>query len=90
MKYVLLYRTAGDGLAKAPALFPEHAARYQEFHRDGRLLMVGAFGDPQTEGSMAIFKSQEAAQAFVDGDPFVAHGVVDGWEIRAWNEVLAP
>ena len=90
MKYVLLYRTAEDGLAKAPGLFPEHAARYQEFHGDGRLLMVGAFGDPLTEGSMGIFSSRQAAQAFVDGDPFVAHGVVDGWEIREWNEVLVP
>ncbi|HYY04955.1 MAG TPA: hypothetical protein VE997_00155 [Candidatus Limnocylindria bacterium] len=32
----------------------------------GALLMVGTFGDPQAEGSMAIFSSREAAEEFVD------------------------
>ena len=34
---------------------------------------------------MAVFRTREAAEAFVAGDPFVANGVVKGHEIRGWN-----
>jgi hypothetical protein len=46
--------------------------------------MVGTFADPQTEGSMAIFTTREAAEEFATGDP-----VVRRWELREWNEALA-
>jgi uncharacterized protein YciI len=26
----------------------------------------------------------------IAGDPFVQHGLVAGWTVRPWNEVLAP
>jgi uncharacterized protein YciI len=38
---------------------------------------------------MAIFTTRAAAQEFVDGDPFVLNGVVQAWDIREWNEILA-
>lgn len=90
MKYVLFYESADDVLSKAPAHFPAHSKRLEEFHGRGTLLMVGTFGDPQKEGSMAIFTTREAAEEFVAGDPFVEHGVVRAWHIREWDEVLAP
>ena len=90
MKYVLFYESADDVLNKAPAHFPAHQARLQEFHARGDLLMVGTFGDPQEQGSMAIFATRAAAEAFVEGDPFVLNGVVRRWEIREWNEALVP
>jgi uncharacterized protein len=89
-KYVLFYESAEDVMSKAPAHFPAHRARIDEFHDRGDLLMVGTFADPQTQGSMAIFRTRQAAENFVAGDPFVLNGVVRGWEIREWNEVLAP
>jgi uncharacterized protein YciI len=89
-KYVLLYESADDVLEKAPAHFPAHSERLQRFHRQGDLLMVGAFGDPQAEGSMAIFTTREAAEDFVAEDPFVLNGVVRGWQIREWAEALVP
>jgi len=52
--------------------------------------MVGTFANPQEEGSMAVFTTREAAEEFVRGDPFVLNGVVSNWDIRGWNEVLAP
>ena len=90
MKYVLFYESADDVLSKAPVHFAAHHERLQEFHARGDILMVGTFGDPQEQGSMAIFPTRAAAEAFVDGDPFVVNGVVRRWEIREWNEVLAP
>jgi uncharacterized protein YciI len=88
VKYVLLYTAAEDVLQTAPQHFAAHSARIGEFHGRGDILMVGTFGDPVTQGSMAVFPTREAAEAFVEGDPFVAHGVVRAWEIREWDEVL--
>ncbi len=88
-KYVLFYESADDVMSKAPLHFEEHRARLLEFHGRGELLMVGTIADPQTQGSMAIFPTREAAETFVAGDPFVLNGVVRAWEIREWNEVLA-
>jgi uncharacterized protein YciI len=88
-KHVLFYTSADDVLAKAPEHYPAHSARCDEFHARGSLLMVGTFGDPQREGSMAIFTTREAAQEFVSEDPFVLNGVVSRWRIREWNEVFA-
>lgn len=85
MKYVLLYEAAEDLATKAPPHFPAHNARLDEFTARGTLLMVGPFGNPQDEGSMAIFTTREAAEEFVREDPFVLEGVVRAWEIRAWD-----
>ena len=88
VKYVLLYESADNVAEKAPVHFAAHSERLQQFHGDGSLLMVGAFGDPQAEGSMAIFTTREAAEAFVAEDPFVLNGVVRSWQIREWHEAL--
>ncbi len=90
MKYVVLYESADDVATKAPQHFPAHKARLDEFQADGTLLMVGTFADPQADGSMAIFSTRDAAEAFVAGDPFVEHGVVRAWRLLEWNEMLAP
>jgi uncharacterized protein YciI len=89
MKYVLFYESADDVRAKAPLHFPAHRARYEQFHARGDLLMLGTFADPQREGSMAVFRTRQAAEEFAGGDPFVLNGVVRSWQVREWNEVLA-
>ena len=88
-KYVVFYESAENVLEKAPAHYPAHSERVDEFHARGTLLLTGTFADPQ-EGAMAIFRTREAAEEFIAGDPFVLHGVVRRSEIREWNEVLAP
>jgi uncharacterized protein len=90
MKYVLFYESADDVLGKAPAHFDAHSARGQEFHDRGSLLMYGPFGDPQNEGSMAVFTTREAAEEFATGDPFVQNGVVRNWFVREWDEAFVP
>jgi uncharacterized protein YciI len=84
---VVLYSSAPDVLTKAPAHFPAHKARLDEFHARGELLLVGTFGDPQAQGSMAIFTTRAAAEAFVADDPFVLNGVVSAHEVRDWSEI---
>jgi uncharacterized protein YciI len=88
VRHVLFYESAPDVLSKAPAHFPAHKARLDDFHARGTLLMVGTFGDPQAEGSMAIFTSRAAAEEFVEDDPFILNGVVRAWHIREWNEIF--
>ena len=93
MKYVMLYETAPEGLARAWEHYPSHRARLDEFHSRGVLLMSGpllnADGTPQG-GALGVFTTREAAEEFVNGDPFVLNGVVASWKIHDWNEVLAP
>ena len=84
---VVLYTSAPDVLARAPAHFAAHRQRLDAFHERGDLLLVGTFGDPQAEGSMAIFTSRDAAEEFVRDDPFVLNGVVAAHEVRDWNEL---
>jgi uncharacterized protein len=89
MKYVLFYESADDVAAKAPAHFPAHKERLDEFNAAGTLEMVGTFADPQTEGSMSIFTTRDAAEEFAKGDLFVLNGVVARWYVREWNEILS-
>ena len=55
----------------------------------GTCCLVGTFGDPQAEGSMAVFGSRQAAEEFVRDDPFVNEGVVKTWTLREWDEVAS-
>jgi uncharacterized protein YciI len=90
MKHVVIYEPAPDVLARAEPVMAQHVERIDEFHQRGELLMVGTFAEPQRDGSMSIFRSREAALEFVAGDPFILHGVVRGWRMLEWNEVLVP
>lgn len=85
MRYVLFYESAPDVATRAPQHFPAHAARNREFAERGLLLMTGPFEDAQADGAMAIFATREGAEEFVAGDPFVLHGVVARWAIKAWR-----
>ena len=85
-RYVLFYESADNVISKAPAVYPAHVARLQEFKARGELLMVGTFADPQADGSMAIFNTRDSAEAFATGDPFVLQGVVRSWTVKEWLE----
>jgi uncharacterized protein YciI len=87
MKAVLFYQSAADVLDKAPLHYAAHKARVDAFHARGDLLAIGTWADPR-EGSLAVFRSRDAAEEFVRADPFVLNGVVAGHQIKEWNEVL--
>ena len=82
-----MYESADDVMTKAPLYFNEHRARWEKYLQDGTLLAIGPFADPR-DGSMGVFRTREAAEAFAAGDPFVLNGVVKSWSIREWNEAL--
>ncbi len=87
MLYVVFYETNPDALDRIEEHFPAHCARWSVYAEAGTLLMIGPFSDV-TRGAMGIFTTREAADTFVDGDPFILHGVVRSWRIEEWNEVL--
>lgn len=90
MKYVLIYESAPDFMAKVPAHIEGHRALWRKYHGEGTLLMVGPLMDPPPGHAMGIFRTRAAAEAFVKEDPFVSSGIVARVTIREWNEVLMP
>ena len=60
------------------------------FHRRGELLLVGIFTDPFENGSMSVFATRDAAERFVEGDPFRLNGVVSAWTIKEWHDPYLP
>jgi uncharacterized protein YciI len=90
MKHVMRYTAVEDFLPLAAADGPAHVQRLHEFHDRGVLLMAGPMQGPMNGDALAVFTTREAAEEFVAGDPFVLNGVVASWEIRPWDEVLAP
>jgi uncharacterized protein YciI len=59
----------------------------------GDVLMAGAFLQPDPQDgylrTMAVCRSQQAAERFVAGDPFVRNGTVLTHRIRAWANMFA-
>ena len=90
MKYVLLYESADDVATQAPLHAAAHREHWHPFRERGELLLIGPFGDPQSQGAMAVFRTREAAEEFARGDPFVVNGVVRSWEVREWDEAVDP
>jgi uncharacterized protein YciI len=52
--------------------------------------MIGTFADSVADGSMAIFRSRAAAEAFRDADPFVVEGLVGESRIVDWDPLEFP
>ncbi len=93
VEMIVPYRSVAEAQAQAPEALAEHISRSTELHRAGAVLMAGAFlvPDPQ-DGylrTMAVCRSQEAADHFVAGDPFVRDGVVVSHRVRAWANMFA-
>jgi uncharacterized protein YciI len=89
VKYVLYYQSSPEVLEKAPIYGAAHREHWQQFLKDGTLLMVGPFADPR-QGAMSVFTTREAAEKFATGDPFVTNGVVSNWHVREWLEAIVP
>lgn len=94
MYYVTFYHSNPDATPESFArnieVYPRHRAFLDEFAKGGGIWMIGTFGNPMAEGSMAIFRSRESAEEFIAGDPFQLEGLVWKTEIREWNPLEFP
>ena len=89
MKAVVFYEHATDKtMEEFMAVFPKHEAFEAAFLKSGKVLGTGAFANPG-EGAMAIFINKEAAEEFVNGDPFVQEGLIAKATIKEWDDELA-
>ena len=87
VKYVMLYEPSAEDLARVPLHIAAHRERLDQFQARGTLVMAGPLLDG-TNRALGIFTTRKAADDFIQGDPFVVHGVVKRWTVVEWNEVL--
>lgn len=86
MKAVVIGIGSGAGMDTIMAVFPRHKAVVDAFVARGDVIGVGPFAD--RTGSLAIFRSREAAEAFVRQDPFILEGLIKSYEIREWADQM--
>jgi uncharacterized protein YciI len=85
----LIYHLADDYLERRPEFRAEHLDLARAAHARGELSLAGAFSDPFDQALLVWRTDDESTvRGFVDADPYVANGLVTGWEIRAWNVVV--
>jgi len=85
MKFVVLGESSGATMDQVMAVYPRHKALVDQFIARGEVIGIGPF---DTRGNMAIFRTREAAEAFVRQDPFALEGLVASYTIRGWNDSL--
>ncbi|MCS6817148.1 MAG: YciI-like protein [Blastocatellia bacterium] len=88
MYIALLYDPVEDYLQRRAPFRAEHLALIEQWHRDGRLLMAGAF-EP-ADGALFVFRVNDPAEveAFIHSDPYVRNGLIRSWRVRKWNVVV--
>lgn len=67
------------------SVYPRHKAIIEKYIANGEVIGIGPFSD---RGSMAIFKTREAAGQFVTEDPFILEGLLKSFVIRGWNDTI--
>jgi uncharacterized protein YciI len=86
--YLLFYDLAPDYLERREAHRAAHLALAWEAVERGELLLGGALSDPADQAVLLFTgDSPAAAERFAAADPYVVHGIVTGWRVRAWNTV---
>ncbi len=87
MKAVVIGVGSGASMDTVMAVYPRHKAVVDAFIARGDVIGIGPFMDAG-RGNMAIFRTREAAEAFVKQDPFILEGLIKSFEIRDWGDQL--
>jgi uncharacterized protein YciI len=85
MKAVVIGIGSGASMDAIMAVYPRHKAVVDEFVARGDVIGIGPFIGG---GNMAIFRTREAAESFVERDPFALEGLVKSYEIRDWGDQM--
>ena len=85
MKAVVIGEGSGASMETIMAVYPRHKAVVELYQGRGEVIGIGPFAGG---GNMAIFRSREAAEAFVKEDPFILEGLVKSYVIRDWNDAM--
>ena len=89
MHYLLFYDVVHDYAERRLPLRAAHLAHARAAHAHGELVLGGALADP-VDGAVLLFRGESpaAAEAFAAADPYVVHGLVTRWRVRAWTTVV--
>ena len=83
MKFVVIGESSGASMEQIMAVYPRHKVLVDAAIARGEVIGIGPFSD---RGNMAIFRTREAAEAFVASDPFMLEGLVKSYTIREWGD----
>jgi uncharacterized protein len=90
-KYVLTYQYVPDVLEKRGPYRADHLGLAQDLAKEGRCAMGGPVtpqGEKVPTGAVFIFEDLEAAESFVEKDPYVANGIVTSHKIEEWTVAI--
>jgi uncharacterized protein YciI len=89
MHFLVLYDYVPDILARREPYRAEHLRLALDAHARGEMVLGGALAEP-VDGCVLLFQgdTDEAARRFVAADPYVRHGLVTRWQVRAWTTVV--
>ncbi len=85
MKAVVIGTGSGASRDTVMAVYPRHKALVDAFIARGDVIGIGPFVEG---GNLAIFRSREAAEAFVREDPFMLEGLIKSYDIRDWGDQM--
>jgi uncharacterized protein YciI len=85
---IVYYDYVPDVLERRGPHREAHLAHIRAWEADGRLAIAGATGDPPTGAAIVIAGDDPArAEQFVEGDPYVAAGLVSSYRIVPYTVV---
>jgi len=89
MHYLLFYEKAPDYAQRDRPVQGAHRAHVIAAARSGELVLAGSLSDPVDGSALLLFKADSpvVAENFAKADPYVVHGVVSRWYVRAWKTV---
>jgi len=84
--YAVLYKYKFKGKELLEKRAPHRAAHLDLAKNCPQLKMGGAWGD--LTGALLLFHgTQKQAEDFVNKDPYVKNGIVEGFEVKEWTMV---
>ena len=86
MKAVVIGVGAGASREVIMATYPRHKLVVDAFVARGEVIGIGPFTDQG--GNLAIFRTREAAEAFVRQDPFILEGLIASYDVRDWGDQM--
>ena len=90
MLYLLFYEKAPDYAQRQGPLQSDHLAHVLSAVRSGEVVLAGSLTNPTDGAALLLFQSGSpaAAEKFAAADPYVIHGVVSHWYVRAWETLV--
>lgn len=90
MHYLLFYEKSPNHAQRERPYQATHLDYVKAAARSGDLVLAGSLADPIDGAALLLFRadSPTVAERFAAGDPYVVHGIISRWYVRAWTTVV--